>query len=307
MSTAGQTLANPTQTSWLLSHAQARHVSTGTTRHDTLAPRRHVSTVSNKSGAASNSAGDTAFPPGHRLRLSLLATVRAASATMFATDPEPASLTPPSPPALATTSQGDSLGGPSSKLQGTLLATVAAAPIALAVRPCRGTARTVGRVLVHLAMLSTANGWMLPPKEEADVTLFSSHASTMGGVGEMRDRRRLWDASSCDGWCASPPPCLSFPPLRNPAAPLARSDGQTCETVRNSCNCDDFFGGGCDCDSPDTQRCSYTTSCDSSCNSCYYADCNAGKYGAAVRVTRGPRAIPGPLNAFSTPPHTVHH
>ena len=133
-----------------------------------------------------------------------------ASSTMFATDPEPASLAPPSPPALATTSQGDSLGGPSPKLRGTLLATVAAAPIALAVRPCRGTARTVGRVLVHLAMLSTASGWMLPPNDEADA--FSSHATMItGGVGGSRDRRRLV-GSSCDAsWCASPPPCLSFP------------------------------------------------------------------------------------------------
>ena len=162
---------------------------------------------------------------------------------MFATDPEPAFLAPPSPPALATTSQGDSLGGLSPKLRGTLLATVAAAPIALAVRPCRGTARTLGRVLVHLAMLSTASGWMLPLKEEVDEHFFSSHAcsstsdtqrpllvacdlfspqaSTMSGVGETRDRRRLWDASNCDGWCASPPPCLSLLlPLRNPAAPL---------------------------------------------------------------------------------------
>ena len=222
----------------------------------------------------------------------------------------------------------DSLGGPSRKLRGTL---VAAAPVALAVRPFHGTTRTVGRVLVHLAMLSTVSGWMLPLKEEVEehffsshacsstsdtqrpllvaCDLFSPHASTMSGVSETRDRRQLWDADVryCNGWCASPPPCLSFPPLRNPAAPLARSDGQTCETVRNSCNCDDFFGGGCDCDSPDTQRCSYTTSCDSNCNTCYLADYNAGKYGTAVHVTRGPRAIPGPLNAFSTPPHTVHH
>ena len=43
----------------------------------------------------------------------------------------------------------------------TLLATVAAAPVALAVRAFRGTAsspKTMGRVLVHLAMLSTASG-----------------------------------------------------------------------------------------------------------------------------------------------------
>ena len=104
-----------------------------------------------------------------------------------------------------------------------------------------------------------------------------------------------------------PPGGLACPPLRNPAAPLARSDEQTCDTHQNSCNCDDFFGGGCDCDEPDTQRCSYTASCDSNCNSCYGADCNTGMYGAAVHITRGSRAIPGPPNAFPTPPRTVHH
>ena len=134
----------------------------------------------------------------------------------------------------------DSLGGQPRKLRGALLAKVAAAPIALAVRPFHGTTRTVGRMLVHLAMLSTASGWMLPLKEEVDEHFFSSHAcsstsdtqrpllvacdlfspqaSTMSGVGETRDRRRLWDASNCDGWCASPPYCLSFPPLCNPVA-----------------------------------------------------------------------------------------
>ena len=271
MSAAGQTLANPTQTPWLPSHAQ--HVSTGTTRHDTLAPgaRRHVSTVSNKSGAASNSTGDTAFPPGHRLRLSLLATVRAASATMFATNQEPASLAPPSPPAaLATTSQGDSLGGRSPKLRGTLLATVAAAPIALTVRPCRGTARTVGRVLVHLAMLSTASGWVLPPKEEADA--FSSHATmTTGGVGGARDRRRLV-ASSCDhGNCIS---C---------------DDG--CD---GSC---DFFGG---CDDSCDEHCD--GGCDGSCDTGCSA-CSTGETGAAEQVTCGPPAVARPPNTHLTPVH----
>eukprot|EP00964_Phaeocystis_antarctica_P059669 scaffold35460_cov62-Phaeocystis_antarctica.AAC.1 len=84
-------------------------------------------------------------------------------------------------------------------------------------------ARTVGRVLVHLAMLSTASGWMLPPNGEADA--FSSHATMItGGVSGARDRRRLV-GSSCDGsWCASPRPCLCFPCaslprlLRNTAA-----------------------------------------------------------------------------------------
>ena len=119
---------------------------------------------------------------------------------------------------------GDSLGAP--KLRRALLATVAAAPVALATLLFRGTASspiTVGRVLVHLAMLSTASGWMLPPNGEADA--FSSHATMItGGVSGARDRRRLV-GSSCDGsWCASPRPCLCFPCaslprlLRNTAA-----------------------------------------------------------------------------------------
>ena len=56
----------------------------------------------------------------------------------------------------------DSLGGPSRKLRGTL---VAAAPVALAVRAFHGTAsspKTMGRVLVHLAMLSAVSAWSLP-------------------------------------------------------------------------------------------------------------------------------------------------
>ena len=47
----------------------------------------------------------------------------------------------------------------------TVLATVAAAPVALAVRAFHGTAsspKTMGRVLVHLAMLSAVSAWSLP-------------------------------------------------------------------------------------------------------------------------------------------------
>ena len=78
--------------------------------------------------------------------------------------------------------------------------------------------------------------------------------------------------------------------LAQPAAPLRnpRSDGQTCDTHKNSCNCDGFFGGSCDCDSPDTQRCQYTTSCDYSCNSCSGAACNTGKYGTPSECNRSP-------------------
>ena len=110
-----------------------------------------------------------------------------------------------------------------SKLTGTLLATVAAAPVALAVRGFRGTAsspKTMGRVLVLLAMISTASGWKLPShyetldgqitqrddrtvdvgEEETEemirvsrVTTITEHESPI-----TRDRRRL--ASSCNGF-----------------------------------------------------------------------------------------------------------
>ena len=119
------------------------------------------------------------------------------------------------------------------KLLGTLLATVAAVPVALAMRGFRGTSsspKTMGRVLVLLAMLSTASGWKLPQREAPEMAMASTglHGSTMdaitgephespitGEVDGARDRRRL--ASGCNagwcnaGWCACAPlPC--FPP-----------------------------------------------------------------------------------------------
>ena len=86
----------------------------------------------------------------------------------------------------------------------TLLATVAAAPVALAVRAFRGTAsspKTMGRVLVHLAMLSTASGWQLPQSTAPEETITGE---AHGGV----DRRRLAD---------TPPP---LPPLATNVACL---------------------------------------------------------------------------------------
>ena len=117
---------------------------------------------------------------------------------------------PPTPPLspLPSPSAGG-LGGVRrtlySKLRGTLSAIAGAAPVALAVRVSHGTAySTMGRVLVHLAMLSTASGWKLPPEQSAEPEL-----TITGEVDGARDRRRL--ASSCDGWCVCPPrPC--FPP-----------------------------------------------------------------------------------------------
>ena len=108
---------------------------------------------------------------------------------------------------------------PYSKLRGTLLAIVGAAPVALAiagaapvvlaVRVSHGTAyspKTMGLVLIHLAMLSTASGWELPSSEEST----DPETTTTGEVDGARDGRRL--ASSCDGWCVCPPrPC--FPPV----------------------------------------------------------------------------------------------
>ena len=169
-----------------------------------------------------------------------------------------------------------------SKLTGTLLATVAAAPVALAVRGFRGTAsspKTMGRVLVLLAMLSTASGWKLPShyetidgqitqrddrtvdvgEEETEemirvsrVTTITEHESPI-----TRDRRRL--ASSCNGWCVAtaPPPCSSRPirssrpahsslPCETYRCLLARSDEQTCVyDLSCACDSDAYYSGGC--------------------------------------------------------------
>ena len=76
---------------------------------------------------------------------------------------------------IATPDTRNSFGPPSKgrgacrpKLLGTLLATVTAAPVALAVPGFRGitsSPKTLGRVLVYLAMLSTASGWKLPSQD----------------------------------------------------------------------------------------------------------------------------------------------
>ena len=78
-----------------------------------------------------------------------------------------------------------------------MLTTVAAAPVALAVRAFYGTAsspKSMGRVIVHLAMLSTVSAWNLPPYGE----------SITGKNDGARDWRQLdqagpTDRSSCDG------------------------------------------------------------------------------------------------------------
>ena len=100
----------------------------------------------------------------------------------------------------------------------------------------------MGRVLVLLAMISTASGWKLPShyetldgqitqrddrtvdvgEEETEemirvsrVTTITEHESPI-----TRDRRRL--ASSCNGWCVPAPPVLPAPSVL-PAPPILPS------------------------------------------------------------------------------------
>ena len=85
----------------------------------------------------------------------------------------------------------------------------------LGVHDTASSPKTTGRVLAHLAMLSTASGWVIPPHGEAHDSPLSSHEATItGGVDSARGRRRL---SSCDhGWSVSPPrlcynlPCMTL-------------------------------------------------------------------------------------------------
>ena len=131
------------------------------------------------------------------------------------------------------------------------------------------TTRTVGRVLIHIAMLSTASGWKLPDDEEAGFS--PQHAPMItDGVSSARDRRQL--AWACDGNCES---CDSG------------CDG--------SC---DFFGGSCDNDCDESCDGVCNGSCDSGCSAC-----PVGKYGAAEQVTCGPRAVARPPNTHLTPVH----
>ena len=160
------------------------------------------------------------------------------------------------------------------KLRAILLATVAAARVALVVRPCRGATRMVGRVLILIAMLSTASGWKLPSND-------------------ARDRRRLV-ASDCDAdWCAARPARAS-PRLRNRC--LLVHSGQCYSTCASTgcggCDwsCDescDWFGESCDtCNGCDGCCNGYVTcsggdpSCDSSCDDNCPA-CPSGQYGTA--------------------------
>ena len=141
------------------------------------------------------------------------------------------------------------------------------------------TTRTVGRVLIHIAMLSTVSGWKLPDDEEAG---FSPHAPMItGGVSSARDRRRL--ASNCDSDCND-----------------SCNDGCT-----NSCDgcCDNVFGwGSCDCECDDTCTGGCDGSCDGSCDAGCRA-CSSGNYGAAEQVTCGPRAVAQQPNTQLTPEH----
>ena len=111
------------------------------------------------------------------------------------------------------------------KLLGTLPATVTAAPVALAVRRFHGITsypKTLGRVLVYLAMLSTASGWKLPSLSaepemtntgEAHEPPIMDHGSPItGGVDVARDKRRLMASGCNSSWCAWPPRPCSPPP-----------------------------------------------------------------------------------------------
>ena len=156
-----------------------------------------------------------------------------------------------------------------------MLTTVAAAPVALAVRAFYGTAsspKSMGRVIVHLAMLSTVSAWNLPPYGE----------SITGKNDGARDWRQLdqagpTDRSSCDGsWSVSTPaPCLALPSLECLAVAFARSDDETCTQVYGSCDggcsdtCNGFWGGDCvtKCDEDCEDSC-IATSCDSDCDVC---------------------------------------
>ena len=155
----------------------------------------------------------------------------------YHTDP----VRPTSPRATPPDARG--IGPPStghraySKLTGTLLATVAAAPVALAVRGFRGTAsspKTMGRVLVLLAMLSTASGWKLPsePSVEPEMTIIGEeHESPITG-GVARNRRRL--ASDCNSaWCVCPPrPCFSLVHVSVPLSSCPQRFNSTAAVMR---------------------------------------------------------------------------
>ena len=180
----------------------------------------------------------------------------------------------------------------------------------------------MGRVLVHLVVLSTASAWKLSSGgEEAHDSTLSPHESAIpGGVENARDRRRelwLFFASSCDGWSVSLPACPAlYPLLTVPRCPLTRSDHSTCAvgaSCDNQCNgCDGSCDHSCDfggtfmtqfsCDAECDDLCD--RSCDTGCDSCTrysYSSCDfgcdtgcsacpSGKYSAASTslVARAP-------------------
>ena len=99
----------------------------------------------------------------------------------------------------------------------TVLATVTAAPVALAVRAFHGTAsspKTMGRVLVYLAMLSTVSAWSLPPPAPHHESIIT------GEIDGARDRRQLNQVGSslhCDGgWSVPPRPAPGLFSLAEP-------------------------------------------------------------------------------------------
>ena len=155
-------------------------------------------------------------------------------------------------------------------------------------------------MLVHLAMmLSTSNGWVLPPDDKAhDSSPLAAHDSAITGeVDGGRARRQL--ASNCvHSWSACPHRARSCPsePCADACGLLARSDAwmcpdagsggsscddacdtgctSSCDWCDDSCDtqCDGFFGSSCDgecndgCDGSCDSGC--TSSCDGGCDTC---------------------------------------
>ena len=104
----------------------------------------------------------------------------------------------PTRPRTAPPDARDTPGPPSNGRRiGPPLATVAAGPAALAMRGFRGTSsspKTMGRVLVLLAMLSTASGWQLLSFEESE----APESPITGGVDGARPRRLSEDQVAFD-------------------------------------------------------------------------------------------------------------
>ena len=90
-------------------------------------------------------------------------------------------------------------------------------PVLLGFHGTASSQKATGHVLAHLAMLSTASGWVIPSHGEAhDSPLSSDEATITDGVDGARNRRGL---AICDhGWSASLPRLCYMPPCITLAA-----------------------------------------------------------------------------------------